>query len=50
MHYFGVWDDPEGALSDYLNQKDYLHTGRTPEAKGGLELLPVDRHAVLAVA
>ena len=35
---YGVWSDPEGALDEYLDQKDDLYAGRTPESKGGLSL------------
>jgi integrase len=30
LHYFGPWDDPEGALKKYEEQKDALHAGRKP--------------------
>jgi integrase len=30
LHYFGPWDDPDGALKKYLEQRDDLHAGRKP--------------------
>jgi integrase len=32
LHYFGPWDDPEGALAKYEEQKEALHAGRKPRA------------------
>ena len=26
IHYFGPWDDPNGALELYLEERDYLHS------------------------
>src|ERR1019366_4219614 len=35
MHYFGPWDDPDGALKKYQAERDDLHAGRTPRTKIG---------------
>jgi hypothetical protein len=39
LHYFGPWDDPDGALRKHLEQRDDLHAGRKPHAD--LEALSV---------
>jgi integrase len=35
LHYFGPWDDPEGALDSYNRQRDDLHAGRKPRPDAG---------------
>lgn len=53
-YYFGPWDDSDGALQRYLDQKDDLFAGRTPRVRGdGLTIrellnryLTVKRHLV----
>jgi integrase len=41
MHYFGRWDDPDGALKKYLEQKDDLHAGPTPASQTATEAATV---------
>ncbi len=35
-HYFGSWDNPQGALREYVEVRDDLLAGRTPSNGGGL--------------
>jgi len=32
MHYFGPWEDADGALKKYQEHRDDLHAGRKPRA------------------
>jgi integrase len=38
IYYFGSWNDPDGALKKYLEQKDDLYAGRIPRQEGGFRV------------
>jgi integrase len=45
FHYFGPWDDPEGALKNYEAQAEALHAGRKPrEVKEGTTVKELANH------
>lgn len=48
VHFFGVWDDPQTALSNYLRVAADLHAGRLPRTTtvslGGLTVKDVGDH------
>src|ERR1019366_2408415 len=33
LHYFGPWNDPDGALAKYMEQREDLYARRTPRTK-----------------
>ena len=33
LHYFGPWSDPDAALQKYLDERDDLQAGRTPQQR-----------------
>jgi hypothetical protein len=45
VHYFGPWNDPDGALKNYLAQKEDLHAGKKPrEDTEGLTVKGLANH------
>lgn len=49
LHYFGPWEDAEGALQRYEQQRDALYAGRTPRAPGdGLTVRGLCNHFLTA--
>ncbi len=41
LHYFGKWSEPDEALDAYLQDRDYLHSGKTPPSRDGHTILEV---------
>ena len=49
LHYFGPWDDSDGALQKYREQSDDLHAGRVPKPKADvLQLRDLLNHFLTA--
>jgi hypothetical protein len=44
LHYFGKWDYPDGALENYLDQKDAIHAGRDRRGQSAVESDDSSRH------
>ena len=44
VHYFGLWANPEAALSRYLDVKDDLHAGREPRRRQGFAVRELCNH------
>lgn len=36
LWYFGKWDDPDGALRNFVDQRDDIHAGRDPKRQTGV--------------
>ncbi len=49
IYYFGVWSDPDAALTKYLDQRDALHAGRLPKPDAeGVTIKDVCNHFLAA--
>lgn len=47
LHYFGPWEDPDGALNLFLHQRDDLYAGREPTPPEGAFTMRVLANAFL---
>jgi hypothetical protein len=47
-HYFGPWEDPDGALAEYVDQTDDLHAGPRPKERAGAADVKALANAFLA--
>lgn len=46
LHYFGTWEDSDGALREYLDKKDYILAGSEPPKDGHTLYEVLDRFMV----